>query len=189
MIIIPDFRKANFAVSLENPYCLTPPGAQAVVGHSGDSQGKPSCAAQDPTPRISDAESSEHSNETNVDQNYPDPSFSTIIDAFHEAITQRKAQGLAFLELTNSELMLIKKSFFVTVFAGLAAFAVGTVCWLIVNIALGSVMHVFGLHYVAISFLLLAINAITAVLLFKLAQNAFGYLGFQRLISMWKRIF
>jgi len=121
--------------------------------------------------------------------NYPDPSFSDIFSAFSEALTQRKAQGLAFLELTNSELMLIKKSFFVTVFACLAAFAVGTVCWLILNIAIGAILHSVGVSYVVVPLLLLVFNSIAAFCLFKLAQNAFNYLSFSRLIQTWRRVF
>ena len=115
----------------ENPFRLTPPAAQANlnVKSNGDNANAASAA-------------SEHSTQhKSTQQNYPDPSFSDIFSAFSEAFTQRKAQGLAFLELTNSELMLIKKSFFVTVFACLAAFAVGTVCWLILNIAIGAILH------------------------------------------------
>jgi len=100
-----------------------------------------------------------------------------------------EAQGLAFLELTNSELMLIKKSFFVTVFACLAAFAVGTVCWLILNIAIGAILHSVGVSYVVVPLLLLVFNSVAAFCLFKLAQNSFNYLSFSRLIQTWRRVF
>jgi hypothetical protein len=85
--------------------------------------------------------------------------------------------------------MLIKKSFFVTIFACLAAFAVGTVCWLILNIAIGALLHSMGLHYVAVPLILLVLNSIAAFGFFKLAQNAFNYLSFSRLIQTWRKVF
>ena len=176
---VPDFRRAKYNLCTENPFRLTPPAAQANlnVKSNGDNANAASAA-------------SEHSTQhKSTQQNYPDPSFSDIFSAFSEAFTQRKAQGLAFLELTNSELMLIKKSFFVTVFACLAAFAVGTVCWLILNIAIGAFLHSMGVHYVIVPLVLLAINVLTAFGLFRLAQNAFGYISFHRLVQTWRRVF
>ncbi|OLF74325.1 hypothetical protein AWH61_14025 [Alteromonas sp. W12] len=176
---VPDFRRANFNLCTENPFRLTPPAAQANpnVTSNGDNANAASAT-------------SEHSAQyKSTKQNYPDPSFSDIFSAFSEALTQRKAQGLAFLELTNSELMLIKKSFFVTVFACLAAFAVGTVCWLILNIAIGTILHSVGVSYVVVPLLLLVLNSVAAFCLFKLAQNAFNYLSFSRLIQTWRRVF
>ncbi|BFT30012.1 hypothetical protein D210916BOD24_11880 [Alteromonas sp. D210916BOD_24] len=194
MVTPPDFRRASFIVSLENPFRLTPPRAQAF--RSSSDHAISDLHAQGTSGQVAGvANKTQHSKKQNTaskkessnEQHYPDPTFASIVDGFHQALTQRKAQVFALLALTNSELMLIKKSFFVTVFAGLAAFAVGTVCWLILNIAAGSVLHVLGLHYVAISFLLLLFNGVTTFLLFRLAQNAFGYLGLGRLILMWKR--
>ena len=176
---VPDFRRANFNLCTENPFRLTPPAAQANpnVTSNGDNANAASAT-------------SEHSTQhKSTQQNYPDPSFSDIFSAFSEAFTQRKAQGLAFLELTNSELMLIKKSFFVTVFACLAAFAVGTVCWLILNIAIGAILHSVGVSYVVVPLLLLVFNSVAAFCLFKLAQNSFNYLSFSRLIQTWRRVF
>lgn len=171
---VPDFRTAQFVVCNENPFRLTPPLAQASSrAHTkGDNTNE----------RFSE-------NEPPIQHNYPDPSFSDIFAAFQEAFVQRKAQGLAFLELTNSELMLIKKSFLVTVFACLASFAVGTICWLILNIAVGTILHNMGVHYVVVPLVLLALNSITAFGLFKLAQNAYNYLSFNRLIQTWRRVF
>jgi hypothetical protein len=181
---VPDFRRAKYNLCTENPFRLTPPAAQANlnVKSNGDNANAAS-------------EASEHSTQykptqyKSTQQNYPDPSFSDIFSAFFEAFTQRKAQGLAFLELTNSELMLIKKSFFVTVFACLAAFAVGTVCWLILNVAIGAILHSVGVSYVVVPLLLLVFNSVAAFCLFKLAQNAFNYLSFSRLIQTWRRVF
>ena len=176
---VPDFRRANFNLCTENPFRLTPPAAQANlnVKSNGDNANAASAASEHCTQHKS------------TQQNYPDPSFSDIFSAFSEAFTQRKAQGLAFLELTNSELMLIKKSFFVTVFACLAAFAVGTVCWLILNIAIGAILHSVGVSYVVVPLLLLVFNSVAAFCLFKLAQNSFNYLSFSRLIQTWRRVF
>lgn len=165
----PDFHKAQFALCKENPFRLTPPGAQASA-HNHHSK------------------TNETEGKTATEQQYPDPAFSDIISAFKEAFSQRKAQGFAFLELTNSELMLIKKSFFVTVFACLAAFAVGTVCWLILNIAIGAFLHNIGLHYVVVPLVLLVLNSAAAFGSFKLAQNAFNYLSFKRLIQTWHKV-
>ncbi|MFD3390170.1 hypothetical protein [Alteromonas macleodii] len=176
---VPDFRRAKYNLCTENPFRLTPPAAQANlnVKSNGDNANAASAA-------------SEHSPQhKSTQQNYPDPSFSDIFSAFSEAFTQRKAQGLAFLELTNSELMLIKKSFFVTVFACLAASAVGTVCWLILNIAIGAILHSVGVSYVVVPLLLLVFNSVAAFCLFKLAQNSFNYLSFSRLIQTWRRVF
>jgi len=167
---VPDFHKAQFTLCEENPFRLTPPRAQAKY-HAY-------------TPKTG-----ENASTADNDQPYPDPAFSDIISAFQEAFTQRKAQGLAFLALTNSEIMLIKKSFFVTVFACLAAFAVGTVCWLILNIAIGAALHNAGVHYVVVPLILLAFNSIAAFGFFKLAQNSFNYLSFHRLIQTWHRVF
>ena len=176
---VPDFRRANFNLCTENPFRLTPPAAQANLNVKSNGDNANAASA-----------TSEHSAQyKSTQQNYPDPSFSDIFSAFSEALTQRKAQGLAFLELTNSELMLIKKSFFVTVFACLAAFAVGTVCWLILNIAIGAILHSVGVSYVVVPLLLLVFNSIAAFCLFKLAQNAFNYLSFSRLIQTWRRVF
>ena len=176
---VPDFRRAKYNLCTENPFRLTPPAAQA--NHNVKSNGDNAKAA---------SAASEHSTQhKSTQQNYPDPSFSDIFSAFSEAFTQRKAQGLAFLELTNSELMLIKKSFFDTVFACLAAFAVGTVCWLILNIAIGAILHSVGVSYVVVPLLLLVFNSVAAFCLFKLAQNSFNYLSFSRLIQTWRRVF
>ena len=182
---VPDFRRANFNLCTENPFRLTPPAAQ--VNPNVTSNGDNANAASATSEHSAQYKSTQQNKATQ--QNYPDPSFSDIFSAFSEAFTQRKAQGLAFLELTNSELMLIKKSFFVTVFACLAAFAVGTVCWLILNIAIGAILHSVGVSYVVVPLLLLVFNSIAVFCLFKLAQNAFNYLSFSRLIQTWRRVF
>lgn len=166
---VPDFHKAQFTLCEENPFRLTPPGAQTNFYSRNLNTSKSASSAES-------------------EQQYPDPAFSDVFSALQEALAQRKAQGFAFLELTNSELMLIKKSFFVTVFACLAAFAVGTVCWLILNIAIGAVLHNIGLHYVVVPLVLLVLNSAAAFGLFKLAQNAFNYLSFQRLIRTWHKV-
>ncbi|WP_334020302.1 hypothetical protein [Alteromonas sp. S015] len=175
----PDFRRANFNLCEENPFRLTPPSAQAnlYVKSIGDDANAAS------------TDSGQSAQQNTSEQNYPDPSFSDIFSAFGEAFTQRKAQVFALLELTNSELMLIKKSFFVTVFACLAAFAVGTVCWLILNIAIGAILYSIGVSYVVVPLVLLALNSLVAFGLFKLAQNSFNYLSFSRLIQTWRRVF
>lgn len=169
----PDFRAARYKLCDENPFRLTPPSARANPH----------------VPPNGDRKQSSSSDQQSTQQNYPDPSFSDIFTAFKDAFDQRKAQSFAFLELTNSELMLIKKSFFVTIFACLAAFAVGTVCWLILNIAIGAILHNVGVHYVVVPIVLLVLNSIVAFGFFKLAQNAFNYLSFSRLIQTWRRVF
>ena len=169
-----DFHKARFRTCHENPFRLTPPSAQAKFHENATGESTPT-----ETP----------SDEQSTQQQYPDPSFSDVFDAFKEAFSQRKEQGFAFLELTNSELMLVKKSFFVTVFACLAAFAVGTVCWLILNIAIGAILHNAGVHYVVVPLVLLVLNSLAAFGFLKLAQNAFNYLSLSRLIQTWRRVF
>lgn len=171
---VPDFQKARYTSCHENPFRLTPPPAQAKFHEN---------ATEESTPKETPPD------EQSTQQQYPDPSFSDVFNAFKEAFSQRKAQGFAFLELTNSELMLVKKSFFVTVFACLAAFAVGTVCWLILNIAIGAILHNVGVHYVVVPLVLLALNSLAAFGFFKLAQNAFNYLSLSRLIQTWRRVF
>jgi hypothetical protein len=66
---------------------------------------------------------------------------------------------------------------------------VGTVCWLILNIAIGAILHSVGVSYVVVPLLLLVFNSFAAFCLFKLAQNAFNYLSFSRLIQTWRRVF
>lgn len=171
----PDFRKAQFATCSENPFRLTPPSAQANTINSRNER----YSAQ--------ASSSAATNEAQ-DQPYPDPPFSDILAAFKDVFSQRKAQGMAFLELTNSELMLVKKSLFVTVCACLAALVVTIVCWLLLNLAIGTVFHALGVSYVVIPFVLLAVNIIAAFGLLKLAQSAFHYVNFHRLIQTWRRV-
>jgi hypothetical protein len=170
---VPDFHKARYTTCHENPFRLTPPSAQAIFHVNNGKEGK---------------QASSQNGEQSTQQQYPDPSFSDVFNAFKEAFSQRKEQGFAFLELTNSELMLVKKSFFVTVFACLAAFAVGTVCWLILNIAVGAILHNAGVHYVVVPLVLLILNSLAAFGFFKLAQNAFGYLSLSRLIQTWRRV-
>ena len=171
---VPDFHKARYTTCHENPFRLTPPSAQAKFHENATGESTPEETSPD---------------EQSSQQHYPDPSFSDVFNAFKEAFSQRKEQGFAFLELTNSELMLVKKSFFVTVFACLAAFAVGTVCWLILNIAIGAILHNVGVHYVVVPLVLLALNSLAAFGFFKLAQNAFNYLSLSRLIQTWRRVF
>ncbi|AXT40018.1 hypothetical protein D1814_15680 [Alteromonas sp. BL110] len=170
----PDFHKARYSACHENPFRLTPPSAQAKLYVDATVKKNSSASAAD---------------ESSTQQQYPDPSFSDVFTAFKEAFSQKKEQGFAFLELTNSELMLVKKSFFVTVFACLAAFAVGTVCWLILNIAIGAILHNAGVHYVVVPLVLLVLNSLAAFGFFKLAQNAFNYLSLGRLIQTWRRVF
>ena len=171
---VPDFHKARYTTCHENPFRLTPPSAQAKF-HVNNAK--------------ETSQASSPKGEQSTQQQYPDTSFSDIISALKEVFSQRKEQGFAFLELTNSELMLVKKSFFITVFACLAAFAVGTVCWLILNIALGAILHNAGVHYVVVPLVLLILNSLAAFGLFKLAQNAFNYLSLSRLIQTWRRAF
>ena len=171
---VPDFRRANFNLCTENPFRLTPPAAQANpnVTSNGDNANAASAA-------------SEHSTQhKSTQQNYPDPSFSDIFSAFSEAFTQRKAQGLAFLELTNSELMLIKKSFFVTVFACLASFAVGTVCWLILNIAIVAFLYSVRGTSVAVPLLFSALYSFATFYILKLVKDGLMQKHFTRMFPM-----
>lgn len=162
----PDFRRAQFILSPANPYQLTAPRASTLFF----------------------AEEKEAETEDRINQPYPDPTFNDVFDSLQNALNQKKSQYFAFCELVNSELVLVKKSFFVTVFAALSAFAVGTVCWLIFNIALAAIFHELGIHFIASSLILLLLNAVTAWGLFRLAKNAYGYLSFSRVIKLLERV-
>ncbi|WP_394224341.1 hypothetical protein [Alteromonas gracilis] len=171
---MPDFRKAHFVTCSENPFRLTPPTAQANFDVN----------------TVHEHTSADATTSKRVDDRpYPDPSFSEVFSALKDVFTQRKAQGLAFLELTNSELMLVKKSLFITVFACFAAFALSIVCWLLVNVAVGAILHTLGLSYVSIPFVLLVVNVVALYGLIRIARDAFQYVNLHRLIQTWRRVF
>ncbi len=190
MLVVPDFQKANFTFNSENPFRLSPPRLWVKAGiHNGLKSIPTEKNAHHHNGSASNlSDNVTKSSKSDSFSGYTDPSFDDVLSSLKGAFEQHLALGLTFLSLTNSELMLIKKSFFVTVFTSLAMFAVGTVCWLILNITIGAVMHTVGVNYILISLVLLLFNTLIAFLLFKLTQHAFRYLNFNRLIKTWKRV-
>lgn len=153
----------------ENPFRLTPPRRQAIFVHEEK-------AAQ------------RHEQESQDNEPYEKVSFSEFTDALKNYAKQKQHQGFALLDLINSELMLIKKSVFVTVFAGMTAFAIGGFCWILLNIALGYFAHLAGAPVSIILVVMLVINATIGVVLFKQAKSAFNYISATRIIQLMKRL-
>ena len=147
----------------ENPFRLTPPRRQAIFVHEEK-------AAQ------------RHEQDSQDNEPYEKVSFSEFTDALKNYAKQKQHQGFALLDLINSELMLIKKSVFVTVFAGMTAFAIGGFCWVLLNIALGYFAHLAGAR------VMLVINATIGVVIFKQAKSAFNYISATRIIQLMKRL-
>ena len=173
MLIATDFRKARFTPRDENPFRLTPPRRQAIFVH------------EENAPQQPEQNSSENESENSP---YEKVSFSDFTDALKNYAKQKQHQGFALLDLLNSELMLIKKSIFVTVFAGMTAFAIGGFCWTLLNIALGYFAHLAGAPVSIILVVMLVINAIIGVVIFKQAQSAFKYISASRIIQLMKRL-
>ena len=170
---LPDFHKASFSLSHENPFRLTPPKEQA------EGTGFNNASARDH--ENAKRASSSHDNE------YPNPKFSELFESIKYAVDQRKAQSIAFFDLANSEVMLIKKSICITVFSCLAAFAVGTVCWLLLNFFIGSILYEIGLSLSLTGASLLVLNFATALSLFKFARSAYQYVSLHRIIRLIER--
>ena len=187
MATIPDFHRAHFTMSAENPFRLTPPAEQALyfigvdnaviavnadcsvsTGYSGASPKDKKALDEQQTP-------------------YPDPSYETVIDALKNAAKQRTKQGTAYLSLLNSEIMLVKKSLFISVFAALAAFVIGIVCWLLVNVVIGGALYSFDISIVFIAAILLCFNLGLSVLFYRIAKKSLCFVSFERLIALFKR--
>lgn len=185
--MIPDFHSARFIVSAENPFRLTSPSEQALyfIGQNDstitvNADGTVSTEDRDTTPESKRSQDSEH-------VLYPNPSYDVIIDAITNAAKQRTKQGTAYLSLVNSELMLVKKSLFISVFAALAALLIGVVCWLLINIAIGGTLYSFSISIVAISVVLLCFNIGLCLLFYRIAKKALHLVSLNRLISLLKR--
>ncbi|MEC8377650.1 MAG: hypothetical protein VX078_22920, partial [Pseudomonadota bacterium] len=99
------------------------------------------------------------------------------------AYAEKVHQGASFFSLLNSELMLVKKSVFVTVFASLATLAIGAICWLLLNAILGAVLYGYDLSLIFILSILFTINTLVTFMCFKLAKTALKHTSFDSLIN------
>ena len=187
MATIPDFHSAHFTMSAENPFRLTPPSEQALYFIGVDNaviavnaDGSVSTGYHDASPK----------DKKNLDEQqapYPDPSYEAVIDALKNAAKQRTKQAAAYLSLVNSEIMLVKKSLFISVFAALAAFVIGIVCWLLVNVAIGVALYSLGISIIFIAAILLCFNLGLSVLFYRIAKKSLCFVSFERLIALFKR--
>jgi hypothetical protein len=191
MAVTPDFLSAHFTMSAENPFRLTPPSEQALYFIDGNNSakvinvdGSVSTVYHDPSPRQT---AGQEGGQANEHVSYPDPSYDAVISAIKNAAKQRTKQGAAYLSLVNSELMLVKKSLFISVFAALAAFITGIVCWLLVNVAMGGALYYFNIDIIAIGSILLCVNIGLCLLFYRTAQKAFHLVSFKRLIALLER--
>lgn len=187
MATIPDFHSAHFTMSAENPFRLTPPAEQALYFIGVDNaviavnaDGSVSTGYSGASPKDKKALDEQQTP-------YPDPSYETVIDALKNAAKQRTKQGTAYLSLLNSEIMLVKKSLFISVFAALAAFVIGIVCWLLVNVVIGGALYSFDISIVFIAAILLCFNLGLSVLFYRIAKKSLCFVSFERLIALFKR--
>jgi hypothetical protein len=162
----PDFKSAQFSLSLDNPFQLTPPREQAFFGtqqykaHANKVLNEEVDVVQSTTAKMQQA-----------------------ADDVKSAYVEKVHQGASFFSLLNSELMLVKKSVFVTVFASLATLAIGAICWLLLNAILGAVLHHYELSLIFILSILFIINTFVTFMCFKLAKTALKHTSFDSLIN------
>lgn len=189
MTPIPDFHNAKFILSAENPFRLTPPSEQALYFLNDNNR----CVVREPLStqstdtNTSTSPGSNSSGDTDKGPVYPDPSYDAVVTALKNAAKQRTKQGSAYLSLVNSELMLIKKSLFVSVFAALTGFVLSIVSLLILNIGIGLALYSLGVSTLGISFILLGANIGLSILCYRIAKKAFYLVSFERLIRLLKR--
>ncbi|WP_269520292.1 hypothetical protein [Alteromonas sp. BMJM2] len=187
MATIPDFHSAHFTMSAENPFCLTPPSEQALYFIGVDNAVIAVNADGSVSTGYHDASSKDKKTLNDEQIPYPDPSYEAVIDALKNAAKQRTKQGAAYLSVLNSEIMLIKKSLFISVFAALVAFVVSMVCWLLVNVAIGGALYAFGISIILIAGILLCFNLGLSVLFYRIAKKSLHFVSFERLIALFKR--
>jgi hypothetical protein len=162
----PNFKSAQFSLSLDNPFKLTPPREQAFFGtqqykaHAEQVLNEEVDAAQSTTARMQQA-----------------------ADDVKSAYAEKVHQSASFFSLLNSELMLVKKSVIVTVFASLATLAIGAICWLLINAILGTVLYHYELGLTFILAILFTINTFVTLMCFKLAKTACKHASFDSLIN------
>ena len=191
MTSIPDFHNAEFILSVENPFRLTPPSEQALYFLNDDNfcAVRPPRSAQNIDINSCTSDSRVTSPPRGTDQTtaYPDPSYDAVLSALKNAAKQRTKQGSAYLSLVNSELMLIKKSLFISVFSALAAFVLGIVSLLLLNLGIGVALHSLNISLLGVSFILLSVNIGLSILCYRIAKKAFYLVSFERLIRLLKR--
>ncbi|GMM69313.1 hypothetical protein MTsDn1_26080 [Alteromonas sp. MTD1] len=168
----PNFKSAQFSLSLDNPFKLTPPREQAFFG----TQQYKAHADQ----VLKEEVDSEQSTTTKMQQ---------AADDVKSAYAEKVRQGASFFSLLNSELMLVKKSIIVTVFASLATLAIGAICWLLINAILGTMLYHYELGLIFILAILLTINILATLTCFKLAKTAFEHASFDSLINTASTVF
>lgn len=163
---VPNFRSAQFTLSLENPFKLTPPREQAFFGTHKYK------AHTDQVPR----EEVDNVQSTTAKMHQ-------AAEDLKSAYAEKVRQGASFFSLLNSELMLVKKSVIVTIFASLATLAFGAICWLLINAIFGTVFYHYGMGLIFILITLFTINTVVTFICFKLAKTAFKHASFDSLIS------
>jgi hypothetical protein len=175
MVTLPDFSRAHYVVSPENPYKLTPPNASTLFmlseKHCASSKGS--------------AAYGQHGFKGN--DTFEDPSYDEVFNALKNAYKQKQAQYFAFADVLDGELQLIKKSIVVSAFSALAVFALAIVCWLLVNALLAGVLFQFGAGFLTICTLLLIGNIGLTVVFVNLAKSAYQYVGITRIMKFIKR--
>jgi len=157
-MIVPDYQKAQFTLSLDNPFKLTPPKECAFLrqtSHHSASRQEPSSSSV----------------------------FKNTFDDIHHAYHRKIDQGSALLSLVNSELVLIKKSLLVSAFAGLATVALAIVCWLLVNVLIGALIYQQGVGVLVVLTVLLGINCAATIICAKTFKAAFRHANFTSLIK------
>ena len=157
-MIVPDYQKAQFTLSLDNPFKLTPPKECVFLRQTPHN----STSHQEPSHRSV---------------------FKNTLDEVRHAYTQKIDQGSALLSLVNSELVLIKKSLLVSAFAGLATVALAIVCWLLVNVLIGALIYQQGVGVLVVLTVLLGINCAATIICAKTFKAAFRHANFTSLIK------
>ena len=202
-----DFRQARFTECFENPYRITPPGrdtlyskaladhidfdAQGLSSHYNDTlkkcdldthiypeQNKVSSAA----PPL-DSHSS--SNPSPADE-YPRITIREVQDSLITLFSQKKRQTSAFLDVVDAEINVIKSSIFATIFAGIAAVLVASVCWLMINALIGLGLYSQGIPVASSIFILLALNIILFTFIVYIVKRTSRYARFERIINVIK---
>jgi len=168
----PNFKSAQFSLSLDNPFKLTPPREQAFFG----TQQYKAHTDQVPSGEVDGVQSTT-------------AKMQQAADDVKSAYAEKVHLGASFFSLLNSELMLVKKSVIVTVFASLATLAIGAICWLLINAILGTVLYHYELGLIFILAILLTINILVTLTCFKLAKTAFKHASFDSLINTASTVF
>ncbi|WP_414827807.1 hypothetical protein [Alteromonas sp. H39] len=106
-----------------------------------------------------------------------DTTLNETLQAFKDAYAQKHAELLSLADVVAAESQLVKKSVIVTGFAAGAAAVFACFCWLIFNGALAITLHHSGVHYLINCGILLAINAVMAIVAFAVAKDAYKHIS------------